>query len=238
MWMLRAQGHRRPAGRASGRRRCSLWSRSRLALLSSDAARTRGCLSSGTETAGRRGRAMGAAVDRRGRLLSSDAAMTSDCHVWRNPVRAVVMFGAIPVKDYSLASCPGLFTRAWGWRRKARATTMTAIGAISISHQTVNRWRRQGWRPLDREQQQRSKPHAVPSRSSLFSLQVDSLVTPGFIQLSAPNLVRALMLGSAEGQRRPESHVEIAQVLQRFHDLFGVELRPGAFQPLRQEAAG
>src|SRR5258707_8321063 len=31
---------------------------------------------------------------------------------------------------------------------------MTAIGAISISHQTVNRWRRQGWRPLDREQQQ------------------------------------------------------------------------------------
>src|SRR5258708_28545171 len=83
---------------------------------------------------------MGAAVERGGRLLFSVAAMTRGCHVWRNPVRAVVMFGAIPVKDYSLASCPGLFTRAWGWRRKARATTMTAIGAISISHQTVNRW--------------------------------------------------------------------------------------------------
>src|SRR5262249_7853457 len=48
-----------------------------------------------------------------------------------------------------------------------------------------------------------------PCNLERLSLQVDSLVAPGCIELGTPNLVRALVLGPTDGQRRPQSHVEI-----------------------------
>jgi len=43
-------------------------------------------------------------------------------------------------------------------------------------------------------------------------LQIDGLIMPGLIELCTPHLVHPLVVGPAEGHRRPEAKVEIAKI--------------------------
>ena len=45
-------------------------------------------------------------------------------------------------------------------------------------------------------------------------LQIDGLVMAGFVELCAPHLVHPLVVGAAEGHRRPEAKVEIAKIFE------------------------
>jgi hypothetical protein len=56
-------------------------------------------------------------------------------------------------------------------------------------------------------------------------LQVDGLIMPGLVELCAPHLVHALVVGAAESHGRPESDVEVADAFEGSDESFGVELR-------------
>src|SRR5262249_16472157 len=45
-------------------------------------------------------------------------------------------------------------------------------------------------------------------------LQVDGLVMPSLVELCTPHLVHPLVVGAAEGHRRPEAKVEIAKIFE------------------------
>jgi hypothetical protein len=45
-------------------------------------------------------------------------------------------------------------------------------------------------------------------------LKIDGLIMPGLIELCTPHLVHALVVGPAEGHRRPEAKVEIAKIFE------------------------
>ena len=45
-------------------------------------------------------------------------------------------------------------------------------------------------------------------------LQVDGLIMPGFVELCTPHFVYALVVGAAEGHRRPKPDVEVMQIFQ------------------------
>ncbi len=45
-------------------------------------------------------------------------------------------------------------------------------------------------------------------------LKIDVLIMPGLIELCTPYLVHCLVVGPAEGHRRPEAKVEIAKIFE------------------------
>src|SRR4051812_35575283 len=59
-------------------------------------------------------------------------------------------------------------------------------------------------------------------------LEFDRLIRAGLVHRRAPDLVRGLVLGPAETERRAEAQIQIAGVFQRVDQPFGVELRAGA----------
>ena len=70
------------------------------------------------------------------------------------------------------------------------------------------------------------------------SLQLDGVVVPSCAQLSAPNLMRPLMLALSEVYRRSEPHVKVPHVLECFHELLRIHLWPGPFQRLYKDTGG
>ena len=50
--------------------------------------------------------------------------------------------------------------------------------------------------------------------SSVLLLQIDGLVMPSLVELCAPHLVHALVVGPAEDYGRAEPNVEVAQIFQ------------------------
>ena len=60
-------------------------------------------------------------------------------------------------------------------------------------------------------------------------LQIDGLVTAVLVELSAPYLMQALMLGWTKADGCSKPHVEITHCFERFDQLLGVELPTGAF---------
>src|SRR3981081_3877589 len=75
-------------------------------------------------------------------------------------------------------------------------------------------------------------------RSRCPSLQLDRLVTSVRIELGAPDLVHALVLGTTEAERRAYPDVEVAQAFQGLHHLLGVGLGSGPIQSLHQDSGG
>ena len=57
---------------------------------------------------------------------------------------------------------------------------------------------------------------------------------PGRVELCAPYLVDALVLGAAERHPRPKTNVEVAEILESCNQSFGVKLRAVAFQRFDQ----
>jgi hypothetical protein len=55
-------------------------------------------------------------------------------------------------------------------------------------------------------------------------LQVDGLIMPGLVELCAPHLVHALVIGAIERHGRPEPNVEIAEIFESAYQFLGVEL--------------
>jgi len=53
-----------------------------------------------------------------------------------------------------------------------------------------------------------------PSSWNSPLLQVDGLIMPRLVELCAPHLVHALVVGAAEGHGRAEPNVEIVQIFQ------------------------
>ena len=45
-------------------------------------------------------------------------------------------------------------------------------------------------------------------------LKIDGLIVSGLVELCTPHLVNALMLGLAEGHRRPEPNVEVVEIFE------------------------
>jgi hypothetical protein len=45
-------------------------------------------------------------------------------------------------------------------------------------------------------------------------LKIDGLIMPSLIELCTPHLVHPLVVGPAEGHRRPEAKVEIAKIFE------------------------
>jgi len=57
-------------------------------------------------------------------------------------------------------------------------------------------------------------------------LQVNRLIMPTCVELCAPHLVHALVLGTVEGHGRSKPNVKIVQTFEGFHEFFSVELGP------------
>jgi hypothetical protein len=45
-------------------------------------------------------------------------------------------------------------------------------------------------------------------------MKIDGLIMPGLIELCTPHPVHPLVVGAAEGHRRPEAKVEIAKIFE------------------------
>src|SRR5215471_14411574 len=69
-------------------------------------------------------------------------------------------------------------------------------------------------------------------------LQLDWLIAAVGVELRAPHLVQALVLGAAEIHHRSEPEIKVAQALEPIHQALGVELRPGPFQAFDQDVGG
>ena len=94
--------------------------------------------------------------------------------------------------------------------------------------------------PKPREQSQNPAPlverieRLTPALSLL--LQVDGLIVSGLVELCTPHPVHALVFGSTEGQGRPESNVEVAEIFQSPDQSLVIELRAIALQRCNQHA--
>src|SRR6185437_3639329 len=69
-------------------------------------------------------------------------------------------------------------------------------------------------------------------------IQLDRRVFAGLVDLRAPDLVRGLVLGLAETERRAETEIEVTRQLERIDQLLGVHLRPGLDHGLDQYVGG
>jgi hypothetical protein len=96
---------------------------------------------------------------------------------------------------------------------------MTQHAGTSISTTAaINRWRN---RLGGRFRFSLGQGERVLKRVSLMSalprpllLQVDGLIMPGLVELCAPHLVHALVIGATERHGRPEPNVEIAEIFE------------------------
>src|SRR6266550_8053088 len=124
---------------------------------------------------------------------------------------------------------------------------------FSLSQQTRNAFARRSCsnKKIERDDDSKKSHHALasdrrapPRREgaanaesgaprSLFELKglVFALVVDG----RAPDLVRGLVFGAAVAEGSPETHIEIARVLQRVDQLLSLELRACLFQGIAQD---
>ena len=70
------------------------------------------------------------------------------------------------------------------------------------------------------------------------SFEFDRLVFSAFVERRSPDLVRGLVLATAEAHRRAETEIEAAGVLEDVDQPLAVDLRPAAPEAVDQDVGG